>query len=66
MDNQNGIIGNIGGSKRSVYGIAAMGMILKLSASEAKYALAAMILITILAVAYMVLDEVKDRRNKSG
>ncbi len=61
----NGIIGNVGASKRSVYGIAAMGMILKLSASEAKYALAAMILITVLAVAYMVLDEIKDRRKGS-
>jgi hypothetical protein len=59
MAEQNGIISNLGVPKRSATGIAAMGMIMKLDGSGGYIAMAA---ITVLAVAYMILDEVKDRR----
>jgi C4-dicarboxylate transporter len=60
---ENGILNNVGVSKRSATGITAMVMLMKLSTSDGKYALPAMIGITILAVTYMIANEIKDRRN---
>ena len=60
---ENGIVHSLGVSKRSLTGITAMGMIMKLSTSDGPYAFAAMIAITVLAVGYMLMDEIKDRRH---
>ena len=49
-------------SKRSITGYGAMAAVMKLSGSDSEYAFHAMIVITILAVAYMVADELKHRR----
>ena len=62
----NGIVGNLGASRRSLSSIAGMGMILKLSGSDSPNALWAMLGITILAVVYMVMDEIKNKRNGKG
>lgn len=43
-----GIIENVGASKRSVSGVYAMGMIM----------------ITIVAIGYMIMDEIKRRKEK--
>ncbi|HEG43023.1 MAG TPA: hypothetical protein ENH94_03135 [Phycisphaerales bacterium] len=59
---ENGIVNNLGVSRRSLSAITAMGMIMKLSASDGKYVAGAMVGIIIVAVVYMVLDEIKDRR----
>ncbi len=48
-------------SKRSITGYGAMYLIMKLSESTSEYAFHAMIVITVLAVAYMVADEIKGR-----
>lgn len=61
---ENGIVNNLGVSKRSLTGITAMGMIMRLSTSDGKYALAGMCAVTVLAVAYMVMDEIKGRRHE--
>lgn len=64
---ENGIISNLGVSKRSATGIAAMGMIMTLSGADGNIWLVAgaMVCITVLAVGYMVLDEIKDRRKNA-
>ena len=59
---ENGILSNVGVSKRSATGITAMVMLMRLSDSDGLWAPQAMVLITILAVAYMVMNEIKDRR----
>ncbi len=63
MTSEQGIVGNLGLSRRSTAGIAAMGMLMKLSASESPHTFQAMVMITVLAVAYMIMDEIKDRRH---
>ena len=61
---ENGILNNVGVSKRSATGITAMLMIMQLSGSDGNIWLVggAMVSITFLAVGYMILNEVKDRR----
>ncbi len=62
---ENGILNNVGVSKRSATGITAMVMLMQLSASDGNIWLVggAMVCITFLAVGYMVMNEIKDRRN---
>jgi len=60
---ENGILSNVGVSKRSATGITAMVMLMQLSDSDGEYALPAMIGITLLAVAYMIMNEIKDSRH---
>jgi len=60
---ENGILNNVGVSKRSATGITAMVMLMRLSESEGVFVPPAMIGITLIAVAYMVMNEIKDRRN---
>ena len=63
---ENGILNNVGVSKRSATGITAMVMLMQLSDSDGQYTVYAMIGITILAVGYMVMNEIKDRRSDNG
>ena len=65
---ENGALNNLGVSKRSATGITAMVMLMKLSGSDGNIWLVggAMVCITALAVAYMVLNEIKERRNAKG
>ena len=60
---ENGIVNNLGVSKRSATGITAMVMLMKLSTSDGSHVLVGMIGITLLAIGYMVLAEIKDKRN---
>ncbi len=60
---ENGILNNIGVSKRSGIIITAMFMLMKLSDSTGKYVLPVIGGIVILGVFYMVMNEIKDRRN---
>lgn len=62
---ENGILSNMGVSKRSATGITAMLMLMKLSDSDGNIWLVggAMVGITLLAVAYMIMNEIKDKRN---
>ncbi len=62
---ENGIVNNLGVSKRSATGITAMVMLMKLSSSDGNIWLVtgAMTGITVLAVGYMIMNEIKDRRN---
>ncbi len=60
---ENGILNNIGVSKRSGIIITAMFMLMKLSDSDGKYVLPVIGGIVILGVFYMVMNEIKDRRN---
>lgn len=59
----NGILNNMGVSKRSVTGITGMVMLMKLSESDGEYVLPVIVGIVILAIGYMIMDEIKDRRN---
>ena len=61
---ENGIVNNLGVSKRSATGITAMVMLMKLSESDGKFAIPAMVGITVIAVGYMIMNEIKDRRCK--
>ena len=60
---ENGILNNIGVSKRSAASITAMAMLMKLSVSDGSYVLPAMVGITLIAIGYMIMNEIKDRRN---
>ncbi len=64
---ENGILNNVGVSKRSATGITAMVMLMQLSASDGNIWLVggAMVCITFLAVGYMIMNDIKDRRNGS-
>ncbi len=57
---ENGIVNNLGASRRSLTSVGAMAAILSLAEKDA---LPAMILIFLLAIGYMVMDELKDKRN---
>lgn len=57
---ENGIVNNIGMSRRSITGIGAMSGILYLADKDA---LVAMVLIFFLGIGYMIADEIKGRRN---
>lgn len=50
-------------SKRSITGYGAILAILKLSGSTSEHTFEAMCFVTVLAVAYMIMDEIKGRRN---
>ncbi len=50
-------------SKRSITGYGAMYLIIELSKSTSDYVIWAMGCVTFLAVAYMIADEIKGRRN---
>lgn len=50
-------------SKRSITGYGAMWLIMELNKSTSDYVIWAMGFVTFLAVAYMVADEIKGRRN---
>ena len=62
---ENGILNNMGVSKRSATGITAMFLLMQLSDSGGNIWLVAgaMVGITALAVGYMIMNELKDRRN---
>lgn len=62
---ENGILNNVGVSKRSATGITAMLMVMQLSGSDGNIWLVAgaMACITLLAVGYMIMNEIKDKRN---
>ncbi len=62
---ENGILNNMGVSKRSATGITAMFLLMQLSDSDGNIWLVggAMVGITALAVGYMIMNELKDRRN---
>ena len=49
-------------SKRSITGYGAMFLIIKLNESTSDYVIWAMGFVTVLAVAYMIADEIKGRR----
>lgn len=61
---ENGIVNNLGMSKRSVFCEVAIGAVAGLIALEKDYVLVitGVAAIVVLAVAYMILDEIKDRR----
>lgn len=50
-------------SKRSITGYGAMYLIIKLNESTSDYVIWAMGFVTLLAVAYMVFEEIKRRQN---
>ncbi len=58
---ENGIVNNLGMSRRSITGMGAMSAILYLADKDA---LPAMILIFLLGVGYMIADDIKDRRKR--
>lgn len=53
-------------SKRSIMGYGTMLLIVELNKSTSDYVIWAMGFVTFLAVAYMVADEIKRRRNANG
>ncbi len=61
---ENGFTNGVGLFKRSGTGIAAMMMLMKLSGSDGNIWLVggAMVGITFLAVGYMIMNDIKDRR----
>ena len=60
---ENGIVNNLGLSRRSVTSVGAMSGILYLAEKDA---LVAMILVFLLGVGYMIMDEIKDRRSRNA
>ena len=56
---ENGIVNNLGLSRRSVTSVGAMSGIMYLAEKDA---LVAMVLVFLLGVGYMIMDELKDRR----
>lgn len=58
---ENGILSNVGLTKRSATGITAMGALLKLGLSDGNFWLIAGVMVgtVVLAVVYMVLDYIK-------
>lgn len=58
---ENGIVNNLGVSRRSVTSMGAMAAILSLAEKDA---FPAMVLIFLLGIGYMIMDELKDRRHE--
>jgi len=65
---ENGVVNDLGLSRRSVTGVGGMSALLYLSGSDGNIWLVggAMVGIVILGALYMIMNEIKDRRNGKG